>query len=114
MIRDALADAGAEGLRVEVADLGDWSPVRLISEYDCAARTIRVSAAALNCVRKIAGDDAAHALLAAAVAHELYHYEIAQRRRGCCADRAADERAAAWFARTQYGADPQCFERLLQ
>jgi hypothetical protein len=112
-MRDAIEDARAAGLRVELAELGQWSSATLISEYDRAGRTIRINADAVRRVREALGDAGADALVAAAVGHELYHHEVAEGRLAAAADRASDEREASRFARLQYGIDPQRFERVL-
>ena len=112
-VADPFEDAAAHGLRVEVAELGDWSPVVLLSEYDRAARTIRVCASAVRRVRAALGDRAAGALIAAAVGHELYHHEVAEGRlRG--GDRAACERDAERYARRRYGATVSRFDGVLR
>jgi hypothetical protein len=102
-----LRDARRCGLRVAVCDLGDWAPHALLSEYDRAERTIRVSARALALARARGGAPAARAFLCAAVAHELYHHAVAEgeaappvAREGCAA-------SAAAFALARYGLDVQ-------
>jgi len=84
---DVRALVAAYGVRLEVADLGEWGSARLIAEYDPDGPVIRLNA------REMTGTDSAHA-----IAHELYHHreaigEIPRRR-----DRAARERDADAFA----------------
>jgi len=87
--------ARALGLRIEVADLGDWSSRAPLAEYDAAARVVRVSERRL---REMSGA-ARRRFLVEAIAHELYHHlecigEVARIR-----DRARREEAARRFAR---------------
>jgi hypothetical protein len=96
--RDALGDARAVGLRVEIADLGDWSPAALVSEYDPAARAVRVNARVLERVRSERGACARDELLQLAVAHELYHHGVAAGEIPPAPDRVSEERAARTFA----------------
>jgi predicted signal transduction protein with EAL and GGDEF domain len=114
VIRDPLDDARAAGLRVEVAELGSWSPVVLVSEYDRAAATIRVSASVVQAVLRAGGEDAAEAFMRSAVAHELYHHDVAARGHTRPCDRRTIEADAHAFARAQYGADPERVERVLR
>ena len=109
MNRDPLADARAEGLRIEVAALGTWAQASIVAEYDRASRTIRVNAAALERMRAAGGDAAANALMGAAVAHELYHHAVAEGRRSALD---AEMRAEA-HARDTYGIDQRAFETML-
>ena len=113
MIRSSLEDACTAGLRVEVDALGDWGSVVLISEYDHQARCIRVDARALELVRFRLGDAARDEFLAAAVAHELYHHEVAEGRVRA-STRAAHERQARAYARKRYGIDASPFEDALR
>ncbi len=55
---DARALAAAYGVRVELADLGDWGPVELVAEYDPDGPTIRVNERALRsrALRQAQGD----------------------------------------------------------
>lgn len=84
---DPRALAGAYGVRVEVADLGDWGPVRLIAEYDPDGPAIRLNA------RELARADAAQS-----IAHELYHHREAIGEVARVRGRAERERAADAFA----------------
>ncbi|MDB5043480.1 MAG: hypothetical protein JWN27_4206 [Candidatus Eremiobacteraeota bacterium] len=83
---DARALAEAYGVRVEIADLGDWASVTLVAEYDPDGPVIRVS--------KRAAEDAVER----AIAHELYHHREAIGEVPRLRDRAARERAADAFA----------------
>ena len=114
MNAEPLADARAFGLRVCTSDLGGCAPVRLVAEYDRAARTIRISAAAVAAVRREHGDAAADALTAAAVAHELYHHAVAEGRLRAASGAAEAEERADRYARERYGIDQARFERLLR
>jgi hypothetical protein len=108
--RDPIADARHAGLSVERADLGDWSPALLISEYEPQRRAIVVNERALERMRSAAGTRGADALFAAAVAHELYHRAVAEGELPAPASHAAAERRAAAFVRERYGIAPQGFE----
>jgi hypothetical protein len=73
---DARRAAAAEGLAVELADLGDWAG-RLISEYDPESRAIRINGRALDAYRRHCGEldsSAVRTFIDLAVAHELYHH----------------------------------------
>jgi hypothetical protein len=96
---DPLVLAAAAGLTVEVADLGDWSPAALVSEYDPPARTIRVNRRLLDLMQARRGIAARAAFLRTAVAHELYHHRVAAGALPAEPDRRASERAAHAFAR---------------
>ena len=76
------------GVRVEVADLGDWGLVRLIAEYDPDGPAIRLNAREL---RRL--PTSRHA-----IAHELYHHREAIGEVARIAGRAERERAADAFA----------------
>ncbi|HEX3465465.1 MAG TPA: ImmA/IrrE family metallo-endopeptidase [Candidatus Elarobacter sp.] len=76
--------AAAYGVRVEIADLGDWGRVRLIAEYDPEGPVIRVN----RCERSVER----------AIAHELYHHREAIGEIPRIRDRAAREAAADAFA----------------
>ena len=85
-MRDARALAAAYGVRVELANLGDWAPVTLDAEYDPNGPVIRVN-------------ERAHELaIEHAIAHELYHHREAIGEISRIADRVARERAADAFA----------------
>ena len=118
MNRDPLADARAQGVRVEIAPLGAWSPALLVAEYDRASRTIRVNSIALQRVRAANGAAAARALLEAAVAHELYHHVVAEgqppaRKTGAFRTRTEQETNAAAYAQETYGIDQRALEVML-
>jgi hypothetical protein len=91
----ALSRARSLGIGVRFADLGDWGPHELRSEYDPSVPEIRLNiriAAAL-------GPRELGEYVALAVGHELYHHlerigEIAPLR-----NRGARESAASKFAR---------------
>jgi hypothetical protein len=102
--RDPLHDACAAGLSVEIADLGDWAPAALVSEYDREARAIRVNVRVLERLRAERDVAARDRLLRRAVAHELYHHGVATGALAAPAGRAAAERAAEAFASAAYGA----------
>jgi hypothetical protein len=85
-VPDARALAEAYGVRVEIADLGDWASVTLVAEYDPDGPVIRVS--------ERAPKDAVER----AIAHELYHHREAIGEVPRLRDRAARERAADAFA----------------
>lgn len=84
----------AAGVRVEIADLGDWGESALLAEYDPRGPSIRLNR---RVVRRIAGHRR-RAFIIRAVAHELYHH--LERTGGIARVRtpAARERAADTFA----------------
>lgn len=82
---DVRGIAAAYGVRVEVADLGDWGSVDLVAEYDPDGPVIRVNERAMRDVDR-------------AIAHELYHHREAIGEVARIRDRAARERAADAFA----------------
>ena len=84
---DPRALAAAYGVRVEVADLGDWGATMLISEYDPDGPVIRVNARALG-----------RGTIERAIAHELYHHREAIGEIPRIANRTAREAAADAFA----------------
>ncbi len=85
-VPDARALAEAYGVRVEIADLGDWASVTLVAEYDPDGPVIRVS------------ERVPHGAVERAIAHELYHHREAIGEVPRLRDRAARERAADAFA----------------
>ena len=87
------AIAAAYGVRVEVADLGDWGSVRLVAEYDPDGPTIRVNRRELP-----------HVAIERAIAHELYHHREAIGEVPRLRNRAERERAAEAFAGDLVGA----------
>jgi hypothetical protein len=99
-VNDPLALARAAGLAVEVADLGDWGVATLISEYDRAARAIRVNRCVLEREESLGGTSARESLLQRAIAHELYHHQVAEGALVARRARRDDERAADAFARS--------------
>ena len=94
--------AAAYGVRVELADLGDWAPATLVAEYDPAGPVIRVNERTLWRILRQAQDDTRAidhtGAIDHAVAHELYHHREAIGEVARIADRAARERAADAFA----------------
>jgi hypothetical protein len=93
-VPDVRALAAAYGVRVEVADLGDWGTARLIAEYDPAGPAIRVNERALPHGSSCEVRDA----IDRAVAHELYHHREAIGEIPRITNRAAREAAADAFA----------------
>jgi len=98
-VADVRAMAAAYGVRVEIADLGDWGRVRLIAEYDPDGPAIRVNRRELSLTLRRAQRDGAvqgDAVTAIdrAIAHELYHHREAIGEVPRLADRAAREAAA--------------------
>ena len=91
---DVRAIAAAYGVRVELAQLGDWSPATLVAEYDPDGPVIRVNEAALprgdSCTVRDAIDRA--------IAHELYHHREAIGEIARIRDRRAREAAADHYA----------------
>jgi hypothetical protein len=85
-VPDARALAVAYGVRVEIADLGDWASVTLVAEYDPDGPVIRVS------------ERVPEGAVERAIAHELYHHREAIGEVPRLRDRAARERAADAFA----------------
>jgi hypothetical protein len=85
-VPDARALAVAYGVRVEIADLGDWASVTLVAEYDPEGPVIRVS------------ERAPEGGVERAIAHELYHHREAIGEVPRLRDRAARECAADAFA----------------
>ncbi|HEV2739655.1 MAG TPA: hypothetical protein VGU66_13845 [Candidatus Elarobacter sp.] len=102
---DVRVMAAAYGVRVELADLGDWASVTLVAEYDPDGPVIRVNERALwRTLRQAQGDNTAQGdepwrdAIDRAIAHELYHHREAVGEIVRIADRAARERAADAFA----------------
>ena len=114
MSRDPFQSARNAGIRVEIADIGHWSPVLLIAEYDAHRRVIRINARAVERLRKRRGEDAARALCAAAIAHELAHLEVQQHHPRTPRERSAIESAVNAHATATYGLDGTWFEQLLR
>ena len=82
------------GVRVEIADLGDWGDAELRSEYDPSGPTIRINRRLLETM----SSTQAGAFIALAVGHELYHHreaigEIAKLHSNAQRERAADSYA---------------------
>ena len=96
---DVRAVAAAYGVRIEIADLGDWGRVRLIAEYDPQGPVIRVNRHESSLTLRQAQRDAAvrcdvATAIDRAIAHELYHHREAIGEVPRLADRAAREAAA--------------------
>jgi hypothetical protein len=98
-VNDPVALARAAGLAVEVADLGDWGAAALVSEYDRAARAIRVNRRVLEREEALRGTSARAGLFLHAIAHELYHHAVAEGAVAARRLRRDDECAADAFAR---------------
>jgi hypothetical protein len=90
-VPDVRGIAAGYGVRVEVADLGDWAAVTLVAEYDPDGPVIRVNERALP---RTASRDA----IDLAIAHELYHHREAVGEVARIVGRSARERAADAFA----------------
>lgn len=58
------------GVRVAIADLGEWGSSELFAEYDPSGPTIRVNR---RCISDLRGN-ARRRFIERAVAHELYHH----------------------------------------
>ena len=86
--------AASYGVRLELADLGDWAGATLIAEYDPDGPVIRINERALPQGSSCAVRDA----IDSAIAHELYHHREAIGEVARLADRSARERAADEFA----------------
>lgn len=103
---DVRAIAAAYRVRVELADLGDWGTVRLISEYDPEEPVIRINVRGLRRILRHTRDDMpfdgarepARSWIDRAIAHELYHHREAIGEIPVVAGRAAREAAADAFA----------------
>ncbi len=91
---DVRGIAAAYGVRVEVADLGDWAAVTLVAEYDPDGPVIRVNERGLPRTTACDLRDAVDR----AIAHELYHHREAIGEVARLAGRSARERAADAFA----------------
>ena len=86
--------AARYGVWVELAELGDWSSVTLVAEYDPDGPVIRINQRALphgsSCLVREHIDRA--------IAHELYHHREAIGEVPRLSSRAERERAAAAYA----------------
>jgi hypothetical protein len=94
---DVRAVAASYGVRVELADLGDWGRVELVAEYDPDGPVIRVNDRGLRRILRQARDDTT-ARLHHAIAHELYHHREAIGEVPRIRDRRAREAAADAYA----------------
>ena len=102
--------AQAAGVRIELADLGDWGDATLVSEYDPAGPAIRINERAIDRYRTVCGALSScdiRGFIDLAVAHELYHHREATGEIPRLPDRAAREAAADAFACAQVGPDAQ-------
>lgn len=86
--------AAGYGVRVELADLGDWGSTKLVAEYDPNGPVIRVNANALPPGSSCDVRDA----IDRAIAHELYHHREAIGEIPRLANRTARESAADTYA----------------
>lgn len=94
MIAQAYAAARHYGVAVEFADLGEWGPDELRSEYDPHGPVIRINVRLLQ--RLPARERPVR--IALAIAHELYHHREYCGQTPRIADAARRERAADEFA----------------
>jgi len=93
---------------VELDDLGIWQPFTLISEYDPAARAIRVNERALEAYRRACGgleSPDVRSFIDFAVAHELYHHAEAAGTQPRWPTRNQREAAADAYARARVPVD---------
>jgi len=93
---DVRGIAAAYGVRVELADLGDWGCATLVAEYDPDGPAIRINENALPAGSSCAVRDA----IDRAIAHELYHHREAIGEIPRIAGRSAREAAADAYAET--------------
>lgn len=70
--------ASAYGVRIELDDLGSWTPAMLVSEYDPDGPVIRVNRRAIERLHATFGEQTSscdvRTLIDVAIAHELYHH----------------------------------------
>ncbi|GAC1546913.1 MAG: hypothetical protein NVS2B17_30630 [Candidatus Velthaea sp.] len=100
--------ANAAGVRIELADLGDWGEATLVSEYDPDGPAIRINERAIDRYRAACDSLSScdvRAFIDLAVAHELYHHREATGDIPRLTDRAAREAAADEFARAHVPID---------
>jgi hypothetical protein len=88
-VKSALEMAGAYGVTIEYADLGDWGRAELRSEYDPRGPIIRLN-------KRLAMSDERIVLC---IFHELYHHREAIGEVRKQASRRAREEAADAYAR---------------
>ena len=94
--------ADAAGVRVEIADLGDWGAATLYSEYDPSGPRIVINERAIERYRVACGELNScdvRAFIDVAIAHELYHHCEATGEVALLPSRAAREAAANAYAR---------------
>jgi len=82
---------------VEIADLGAWTGMMLVAEYDPEADAIRVNARAVARIRAALGAQEAARFVICAVAHERFHRSHP----------AAGEAEAHAYAEATSGVDPR-------
>ncbi|GAC1406580.1 MAG: hypothetical protein NVSMB64_12370 [Candidatus Velthaea sp.] len=102
--------ANAAGVRIELADLGDWGAATLVSEYDPDGPAIRINERAIDRYRAACGALSScdvRGFIDLAIAHELYHHREATGQIARLPDRIAREAAAADFARAHVAIEPQ-------
>ncbi|MEO6835690.1 MAG: hypothetical protein ABI231_07285 [Candidatus Tumulicola sp.] len=90
----AIAHARSYGVAVVFADLGDWAPNELRSEYDPRGPEIRLN---VRVAERLAPAELGE-FVTLAIAHELYHHRERIGEIAVIAERAARERAAADYA----------------
>ncbi len=91
------------GVRVEIADLGDWGKSALNAEYDPRGPTIRVNERRLREIPR----ERRREFFARAVGHELFHHLEATGAIARPRDRMARESAADAFAQTLVPGGPR-------
>ncbi len=91
----AIALAHAFGVRVEIADLGDWGSDELRSEYDPDGPVIRINQ---RIVERLDSNEIGN-FVALAIGHELYHHREHRGEVAPAPNRSARERAADDYAR---------------
>lgn len=93
-LRDVLRLARAEGITIELADLGDYGTDELRAEYDPAEGTIRVNVRLIDKLGSVQTSN----YIAFAIAHELYHHREHRAQVARLGSRSAREQAADEFA----------------
>ncbi len=94
-MNEALTLARRYGIAIELADLGDWGPAQLRSEYDPHGPTIRINMRVLEAMRTGEVGE----FMSLAIGHELYHHREHRGEIAKSGDRQARERSAEAFAR---------------
>lgn len=90
----AIARARAYGVAVAFADLGEWGPSELRSEYDPSGPAIRLN---IRVAERFAPNELGE-FVTHAIAHELYHHRERIGEVATIADPGARERAADDYA----------------